>query len=486
MPFTSSPQSGPPAKSRYLSLISQALDPHKPAPRQRLLGIGLLVTGLSMLLSSLAIPLLHRNNASASFPLPAMPVPGQGDRVLILVPHPDDETLACGGLIQEAVKRGANVRVVVVTSGDAFSAIAHDLFPQEPFTPSLFLKLGRMRMSESRVALTRLGLPPSHMVFLGYPDGGLEAMWMKFWDRKSPFSFSRTKAIRSPYGPNGFPNSIYSGASLLDDLTALLREFRPTHLYYPYPGDFNRDHRTLSAFVLMAMNRLSVADRSWRPPKEASYLVHWGAGWPWPFRPEPEDDLRLPPPVMQLRDRWQAVPLRHQAAMIKWAAILDYRSQFASHRNRGFLQAFARRTEPFSVLSRFRPLPNGAVVMEPTDSVFSPAFTPATDIIQVMLSANRHEMKVRFQMRKSLTADTTYRADLRTVEFDSSSRWVGEFWQPSRPSKTLGRWSASGKTVEWRVPRNQLGRADSVFLSVATLKGKKVCDRSAWTLWSLE
>ena len=41
-----------------------------------------------------------------------------GDRVLVLAPHPDDESLACGGIIQRALARGARVRIVFLTYGD--------------------------------------------------------------------------------------------------------------------------------------------------------------------------------------------------------------------------------------------------------------------------------------------------------------------------------------------------------------------------------
>jgi len=40
--------------------------------------------------------------------------------VLLLAPHPDDETLCCAGLIQQAVAAGAMVHVVWVTPGDGF------------------------------------------------------------------------------------------------------------------------------------------------------------------------------------------------------------------------------------------------------------------------------------------------------------------------------------------------------------------------------
>ena len=58
----------------------------------------------------------------------ALALPAQGqtnfpaltreDRLLIVAPHPDDEILGTGGLIQQAIAVGADVRVVYLTNGD--------------------------------------------------------------------------------------------------------------------------------------------------------------------------------------------------------------------------------------------------------------------------------------------------------------------------------------------------------------------------------
>src|SRR5574340_1404799 len=48
-----------------------------------------------------------------------MTAPGRGDRILVVAPHPDDESLGCAGLIKQAVENGADVHVVVMTNGDA-------------------------------------------------------------------------------------------------------------------------------------------------------------------------------------------------------------------------------------------------------------------------------------------------------------------------------------------------------------------------------
>jgi LmbE family N-acetylglucosaminyl deacetylase len=44
---------------------------------------------------------------------------GAGDRLLVVVAHPDDETLALGGTLAELAAAGVHVRVVSLTSGEA-------------------------------------------------------------------------------------------------------------------------------------------------------------------------------------------------------------------------------------------------------------------------------------------------------------------------------------------------------------------------------
>lgn len=52
---------------------------------------------------------------------------GTGERLLVVAPHPDDETLAAGGLIQRVLMRGGAVRVVLVTAGDGYiEAVSHE------------------------------------------------------------------------------------------------------------------------------------------------------------------------------------------------------------------------------------------------------------------------------------------------------------------------------------------------------------------------
>lgn len=84
-----------------------------------------------------------------------------GAKPLILAPHPDDESLGCGGLIAAACAAGQPPIIVVLTDG----AASHPGSRQ--FPPP---RLGAVRESEAREAVSRLGLPPGNLVFLRYAD----------------------------------------------------------------------------------------------------------------------------------------------------------------------------------------------------------------------------------------------------------------------------------------------------------------------------
>jgi LmbE family N-acetylglucosaminyl deacetylase len=85
-----------------------------------------------------------------------------GDGGLVVVaPHPDDESLGCGGLIAQACAAGRPTRVVIVSDGVG-SHPASKLFPES--------RLRELRESEARRAASELGLDPGNVIFLRLPD----------------------------------------------------------------------------------------------------------------------------------------------------------------------------------------------------------------------------------------------------------------------------------------------------------------------------
>ncbi len=85
-----------------------------------------------------------------------------GAAALVLAPHPDDESLGCGGLLAACAVAGRAARVVVVSDG----AGSHRR--SRAFPPA---RLVALRQAEARAAVTALGLDATRdLHFLGLPD----------------------------------------------------------------------------------------------------------------------------------------------------------------------------------------------------------------------------------------------------------------------------------------------------------------------------
>lgn len=127
-------------------------------------------------------------------------------RVLVLAPHPDDETLGCGGTVARLADAGRHVTVAVVTDGEATRGSAK--------SPAVTAAL---RRDEATAAVRILGAagPPR---FLGLPDGSVAA-----------HVDALAAAVR-----------------------ALVEEVAPEAVFLPWFLDGHPDHRAVSDAVLAA------------------------------------------------------------------------------------------------------------------------------------------------------------------------------------------------------------------------------------------
>lgn len=129
-----------------------------------------------------------------------------GRRVLVLAPHPDDETIGCGGTLSLHAAAGDPIRVVILTNGakgDVFGRFGRDDYIA-------------MRRREALAACACLGI--SDVDFWQYEDREL--------------ANSRT---------------------VVSELTDLIDAAGPDLIYAPSPMEFHPDHRAAAEFIQAAL-----------------------------------------------------------------------------------------------------------------------------------------------------------------------------------------------------------------------------------------
>lgn len=84
--------------------------------------------------------------------------------VLVIAPHPDDETLGCGGALALLQSLACRVNVIVISDG----TMSHPRSRKYPAP-----KLSSLREAETRTATAILGIEESAVDFLRLPDGAI-------------------------------------------------------------------------------------------------------------------------------------------------------------------------------------------------------------------------------------------------------------------------------------------------------------------------
>lgn len=156
------------------------------------------------------------------------------DRTLIIAPHPDDESIAAGGLLQRALAVGGEVRIVFVTDGDNNPWPLRYLKKKLRISDADHAEWGALRREESLRALATLGVPSTSTIFLGYPDRLLTRM-------------ARAGDFRAG-----------------EALASAIDEFAPSLLVVPSAFDLHADHRAISWLAHAAASGQSVV----------TYVIH--------------------------------------------------------------------------------------------------------------------------------------------------------------------------------------------------------------------
>ncbi|OGW75015.1 MAG: hypothetical protein A2Z72_04440 [Omnitrophica bacterium RBG_13_46_9] len=305
---------------------------------KRLLQIPFYFIIVSVCAVALAMQDVPDSQLTESMPLPEV-VLSQDDRVLVLAPHPDDEVLGCGGIIQKATAMKLPLRVVFFTYGDSNQWSFLVYRKRFVVMPKAVKAMGLVRHDEALAADRTLGVSKEKLIFLGYPDFSTLSIWQAHWGNSPPATSMLTHANAVPYANAFRPGAAYKGDEILKDLKTILREFKPTKIFISHPIDHHPDHRALYLFTRIAL---------WDVEKEMQpdlypYLVHY-KHWPKPGGYRPDKPLN-PPVLFEKKAKWQTSYLKPEEINYKHDAIKKHRSQFES--SAVFLLPFIRRNELF-------------------------------------------------------------------------------------------------------------------------------------------
>jgi LmbE family N-acetylglucosaminyl deacetylase len=263
-------------------------------------------------------------------------------RLLVIAPHPDDEVLGAGGLMQKVQEAGGTVRVVYLTNGDAYRAGVRLEQRAVKVSAKDFRGYGRRRQHEARAALATLGLDDDAATFLSFPDQGLCRMTRTYWsDQRRPYRSPFTRLDRPPLDGLLVPDTEYRGEDLTLELAHLIGQYRPTLILVPRKEDQHPDHSAASFFLYDALAGVRKAFPEYTTDV-LNYIVHFKS---WPFE---DNRLSLPPPpgLSGGVSGWIAVPLTPAEVRVKREALRKYRTQ--QHAMKWFLDGFVRTNEVFS------------------------------------------------------------------------------------------------------------------------------------------
>lgn len=187
----------------------------------------------------------------------------EGREVMVIVPHQDDEINLLGGVIEEFMAYGSNVRIVFVTNGD------FDGIPQT-------------RMEEAIAYGALVGIPEENILFLGYGD-----RWDPDWGYhvyNAPEGLtvpSRYGAVQT-YGMESHPayreGNAYTAANYLADMESVILEYRPEVIFCSDYDD-HIEHQAVSLNFEKAMGNILRQNPDYQPIvyKGYAYNTAWYA-----------------------------------------------------------------------------------------------------------------------------------------------------------------------------------------------------------------
>lgn len=354
-------------------------------------------------------------NFTEKKPVPEYDNPGQ--RILVIVPHPDDESLGMAGVIQRAVELKEPIKVVIATDGESYKKAAALYSGHNDPTSSDFYKLGLQRQRESIAAMAELGLPKDDVIFLGFADGSTRFLWSEYWDNTHPRVSGGTHVAYSPYSDVYKPGIAYTGNNLENSIQEIIKSFKPTDIYYPIADDVHPDHWAVSNFVRYAITAMNLN------VIQHMFLVHHPQ-WPVPWLLEPNKPQLPPVDMKDSNTNWQIFKLKQSEITKKELALKKYKTQVDAMGP--FLMGFVRKnelfgTKPVLIIPVTQTIPDlkqnelpYTLIRIPTGGILSQEIYRSADLTKLAaFYYKNHELYVGMQSVTPFSRDVTYHLEMR-------------------------------------------------------------------------
>jgi LmbE family N-acetylglucosaminyl deacetylase len=176
------------------------------------------------------------------------------DRILFVAPHPDDESLGGGGLLQRAFAAQVPVRILFATNGDNNPWAQRFWERRWRIGLNERVRWGKRRKQEALAAVASLGGPAECVKFLNFQDQGITQFLMQ------------------------------GSQELFAVFADEIRAFNPSVIVLPTMFDAHPDHSALCVAITLVLNSIgNFGIRVWE------YLIH-----------RPEVEIRRRPIILRL------------------------------------------------------------------------------------------------------------------------------------------------------------------------------------------
>ena len=179
---------------------------------------------------------------------------------MFFVPHEDDEINVFGGVLEQYVKNGSDVKIVFLTNGDCYG-------------------IEKFRIIEALDVAKVYNIPKENIIFLGYSDT-LSKHGVHIYNAEDNEEYTSVKGHTETYATkhmNPFKiGRMFTRSNIVEDMKDVIKAYKPDELFC-CDYDSHPDHRAISLFFEEALDELLKEDASYTPDvyKGFAYSTAW-------------------------------------------------------------------------------------------------------------------------------------------------------------------------------------------------------------------